>query len=165
MQNVAEILKQVPVGTKLWSNIFGDVEFDSIDFNDSYPIRCLDAFQSNIYFTEHGYFYNMHKNGECTLWPSKDHRAWDDEALSILGIEKKPETPFNLQPFDKVLARNLPDDYWRSDFFSFIYLGEGNPFHFICVGNQWRYCIPYNDETKHLLGTKQEPPEKYRLSL
>lgn len=163
MVNVAEILKQVPVGTKLWSNIFGEVECDSVDFNDSYPITCLDAFRNHAYFTEHGYYLKRHEgNGECTLWPSKDHRAWDDEALRILGIEKekKFEAPFGLQPFDKVLARDLDVGFWRADFFSHICNNELYPY--MCVGCQWKYCIPYNEETKHLLGTEQEPPEKYK---
>jgi len=161
MVNVAEILKQVPVGTKLWSNIYGEVFFDSIDYNEEYPIICLDAFQNQKFFTKHGYYDKMYEEyGECTLWPSKDHRAWDDEALRILGIEKKPEAPFNLQPFDKALARDSCDEKWRADFFLQI---DGNiKYPYICFGCRWRYCIPYNDETKHLLGTDQEPPEKYR---
>lgn len=120
MVNIAEILKQVPAGTKLWSNIFGDVKFDRVNSNGEYPIRVLDSYKLERKFSEHGYFYNMHENGECVLWPSKDHRAWDDEALRILGIEKKPEIPFNLQPFDKVLVRNSCDEKWRAEFFSHI---------------------------------------------
>lgn len=27
---------------------------------------------------------------------------------------------------------------------------------FLCVGDLWMYCIPYNDSTKHLLGTTDE---------
>lgn len=161
MQNLAEILRQVPKGTKLWSNIFGDVEFNHIDgLNSSYPIIVLDYYKCERKFTEHGYYFKMNKNGECTLWPSKDHRAWDDEALRILGIEKKPETPFNLQPFDRVLVRDSCNEKWRAEFFSHI---DDEPYlPYACVGCQWKYCIPYNDETKHLVGTTQAPPEKYR---
>jgi len=159
MVNVAEILKQVPAGTKLWSNIFGEVEFDRVFSNDEYSIRCLDAFQNERFFTEHGYYLKRYEEySECTLWPSKDHRAWDDEALRILGIEKKPEAPFGLQPFDKVLVRDSCDEKWRADFFSHIYDNQ----YYQCVGCQWQQCIPYNDETKHLVGTTQAPPEKYR---
>ena len=161
MVNVAEILKQVPVGIKLWSNIFGDVEFDHFEeLNLSYPISVLDYYRCERQFNEYGYYYKMHKNGECTLWPSKDHRAWDDEALRILGIEKKPETPINLQPFDRVLVRDFCSDEWRAEFFS--HIDDNQCLPYTCVGCVWKQCIPYNDETKHLLGTKQEPPEKYR---
>lgn len=160
MVNVADILKQVPKGTKLWSNNFGDVEFDRVFIGVEYPIRCIDAFQNHRYYTEYGYRDKTQKNGECTLWPSKNHRAWDDEALRILGIEKNPETPFGPKPFDKVLVRDYCGGEWRAEFFSHIDNERWPPY--ICVGSQWEQCIPYNDETKHLLGTIQMPPEKYR---
>lgn len=157
MVNVADILKQVPKGTKLWSNNFGDVEFDRVFIGIEYPIRCIDAFQHHRYYTKYGYRDKQQKNGECTLWPSKNHRAWDDEAYEILGIEKKPEAPFGLKPFDKVLVRE--GNYkWSVNFFSYY---ENN--YFYCIANHYcGDCIPYNDETKHLLGTIQMPPEKYR---
>ena len=28
--------------------------------------------------------------------------------------------------------------------------------------NAYTYCIPYNDDTKHLVGTTEEAPEYYR---
>lgn len=31
-----------------------------------------------------------------------------------------------------------------------------------CCGAYYKYCVPYNDETKHLVGTKDEAPEYYR---
>lgn len=158
MINVAEILKQVPVGTKLWSNMYGDVEFNHIEeFDLFYPIIVLDSYKFEREFNKYGYYYNMHKNGECTLWPSKDHRAWDTEALCILGIEKKP--PFGFQPFDKVLVRDSCYEKWRADFFSNI--ENDSPYIYRCTFCQVKQCIPYNDETKHLLETIQEAPKKY----
>ena len=29
-------------------------------------------------------------------------------------------------------------------------------------GTHYKMCIPYNDETKHLVGTNEEAPEYYR---
>lgn len=162
MVNIVEILKQVPVGTKLWSNIFGDVEFNYIEsLTANYPISVLDYYRCERFFTEHGYYHKIYeKHGECTLWPSKDHRAWDDEAYKILGIEKKLEAPFGLKPFDKVLIRDSYNDDWSADLFS--HVDDDSYACYVCVGNRWKQCIPYNNETKHLLGTEQEPPEKYR---
>ena len=161
MQNLVDILKQVPKGTKLWSNNFGEVKLDSANSNGPYPIRCIDALQNSRTFSKNGYYSELYTEyGECTLWPSKDHRAWDDEAYEILGIEKKLEAPFGLKPFDKVLIRDSYSDEWSADLFS--HVNDRLNFPYQCVGSQWKYCIPYNDETKHLLGTTQEPPEKYR---
>lgn len=161
MVNVAEILKQVPKGTKLWSNIYGDVELNCIEnLGYIYPINVLDYLKCQRVFTKYGCFCEMNQNEECVLWPSKDHRSWDDEAYKILGIEKKPEAPFGLKPFDKVLVRDSGYEQWTAGLFS--HMSCPDTFSFV-VGNYIRnYCIPYNDETKHLLGTTQEPPEKYR---
>jgi len=156
MQNLIDILKQVPKGTKLWSNVFGEVEFGEID--DENTIETYKDGEEEWFNSDGKLNYSNVIDGECVLWPSKDHRAWDDEALRILGIEKKPEAPFGLQPFDKVLVRDSCDEKWRADFFSHIYDNQ----YYQCVGCQWQQCIPYNEETKHLVGTTQAPPEKYR---
>lgn len=158
MQNLVDILKQVPKGTKLWSNVFGEVEFGEID--DENTIEIYKDGEEEWFNSDGKLNYSNVIDGECVLWPSKDHRAWDDEALRILGIEKKPEAPFGLQPFDKVLVRDSCSEKWRAEFFS--HIGDEPYLPYACVGCVWEQCIPYNDETKHLLRTKQEPPEKYR---
>lgn len=154
MQNVAEILKNVPVGTKLWSTLLGETTFICVDRNDVINVK---AVGTRWVFQKDGRY--IIDTGECTLWPSKDHRSWDDEAYKILGIEKKPETTFNLQPFDRVLVRDSCSEKWRAEFFS--HIENNSPYSYVCI-RLWKYCIPYNDRTKHLLGTAQMPPEKYR---
>lgn len=60
-----------------------------------------------------------------------------------------------LEPFQKVLVRNWKEDYWSISLFGY-YTNE-IPKNFVCT-NGWAYvyCIPYNEETKHLLGTKDD---------
>ena len=57
-----------------------------------------------------------------------------------------------LKPFDKVVVRCSGADRWSIDFFSYkVHNG------YICTGDAWfGYCLPYNDETAHLLGTTDE---------
>lgn len=65
----------------------------------------------------------------------------------FFNIELKPKYKF--KPFDKVLVRDDKEHDWNADLFSHINkLGN-----FVCLGSSWLYCIPYNDQTKHLLGT------------
>lgn len=59
---------------------------------------------------------------------------------------EKPE--FKFKPFDRVLARQDDKDIWSADFFSFM---DGKEFN--CIGGLYYQCIPYNEQTKHLLGT------------
>ena len=65
-----------------------------------------------------------------------------------------------LKPFDKVLVRDDNKDKWFCEFFSHK-LGA-NVFRYICISGGYKQCIPYNDDTKHLVGTKDEAPEYYR---
>ena len=85
----------------------------------------------------------------------KEGKSWDAEKKQI--VELKPK--FELKPFDKVLCRNSKDDTWEADFFARLtrkeidYTQSGK---YLCVGDLWMYCIPYNEETAHLLGTTDE---------
>ncbi len=84
----------------------------------------------------------------------KEGKAWDAEKKAIV-VKPKVE----LKPFDKVLCRNSKDDTWEADFFARLtrkeidYTQSGK---YLCVGDLWMYCIPYNEETAHLLGTTDE---------
>ena len=85
----------------------------------------------------------------------KKGKAWDSEKKAIVYLKPKVE----LKPFDKVLCRNSKDDTWEADFFARLtrkeidYTQSGK---YLCVGDLWMYCIPYNEENAHLLGTTDE---------
>ena len=65
-----------------------------------------------------------------------------------------------LKPFDRVLVRNFKAYKWKCEHFS--YFNEGNDYPCMCCSNSYVFCVPYNDETKHLVGTSDEAPEYYR---
>ena len=60
--------------------------------------------------------------------------------------------------FDKVLVRDGVGYKWNADFYSYKLVGRGHS----CIDDVYIYCIPYNDDTKHLLGTDSEAPDYYR---
>ena len=71
--------------------------------------------------------------------------------------------PKTLQPFDKVLVRyDSVKGQWRCTLFSHIIENEKIPYRFVTSNNAYEYCIPYNEDTKHLAGTCEEAPEYYR---
>lgn len=86
---------------------------------------------------------------------AKKGKAWDSEKKQVVNLKPKVE----FKPFDKVLCRNSKDDTWEADFFARLtrkeidYTQSGK---YLCVGDLWMYCIPYNKETAHLLGTNDE---------
>lgn len=85
----------------------------------------------------------------------KKGKAWDAEKKQIMDLKPKVE----LKPFDKVLCRNSKDDTWEADFFARLTRKEidyTQSDKYLCVGDLWMYCIPYNEETAHLLGTTDD---------
>ena len=154
--NLCEILKDCPKGTKLYSTVLGYVIFQGIVEGAVYPIVVSCENGVNEDFTADGKMF-IDFDGECTLFPSKEQRRWADFIAPWLKRERFD--PKTLKPFDKVLG----GDYglkWGVDFFSHTCNDEYHPYR--CVGNIYKYCIPYNDDTKHLVGTKEEAPEFYR---
>lgn len=69
----------------------------------------------------------------------------------FFGIEEKPEYEF--KPFDKVLVRQSTDDKWEALFFS---NKTENVHKYRCCGMNYLFCIPYNEQTAHLLGTNKD---------
>ena len=110
--------------------------------------------------TANGKYYKQF-NGECIIFPSKEQRDWSRfSAPWYKNEEEKKFDPKTLQPFDKVLVRDNNDNKWECSLFSRIINHESFPFK--CVSSAFRYCIPYNEDTKHLVGTTDEAPEYYR---
>lgn len=227
--NIAEILKDCPKGTKLYSPLFGNITLEEVDTSITVPIKVIDSLNSYNCFTKTGLYYNR-TNAECLLFPSSEMRDWTkffkrgdmvitngggmaavfdgwandtytefNTTINLYGdgntgeekvcdtllfrkatdeeckkfIEKiegalkgkynpktlqiepvKPEVPFNLKPFDKVLVRDDPNQKWTVDMFSY-YNQEDNDYPYICVGNHYCHCLPYNEQTAHLVGTKE----------
>ena len=154
--NLVEILKDCPKGTKLYSTSYGDVEFIRVNQNDDvyYPIEIKLSDDSINSVTTDGRLCEYY-NGECVLFPSKEQRDW-----SKFKPSKPKFNPNTLQPFDKVLARNDMED-WSCMFFSHIIKDE-ETYPYACGYDWFTQCIPYNDDTKHLVGTTDEAPEFYR---
>lgn len=155
--NLVEILKDCPIGTKLYSLIYGDVKLEELfqDKDALYPIRVKLRDNALDEFTKDGRV-NANYSGECALFPSREERDW-----SKFKPKKQPKfDPNTLNPFDKVLARNDREE-WNCTFFSHIVKDE-ETYPYACGYDMFTYCIPYNDDTKHLVGKTEEAPEYYR---
>ena len=156
--DLTEILKDCPKGTKLYSTIYGVVKFDEIDeFDKTYPISFKVTADSFSTVTSDGRRFGDF-DGECTLFPSKEQRDWSK--FKAPWYKKEKFDPKNLKPFDRVLGRDCDNHIWKCDLFSHI-TGQ-DYFPYKCVGKSYKYCIPCNDDTKHLLGKSVEAPEYYR---
>lgn len=81
---------------------------------------------------------------------AKNGKIWDAEKKEIVDLKPKCE----FKPFDKVLGRNEKDEVWEAELFS--HYREESQYPFRCIGFSRKYCIPYDEETAHLLGTTDE---------
>ena len=81
---------------------------------------------------------------------AKEGKTWDSEKKAIVDLKPKCE----FKPFDKVLGRNEKDDVWEAELFS--HYREESQYPFRCIGFSRKYCIPYNEDTAHLLGTTDD---------
>ena len=156
---LTKILKDCPKGWKFYSTLYGEVEFEKIKKESEYPIVIITKHGNNSDIKSDGRYYGEYDDGECTLFPSKDQRDWNK--FTAPWYKKDRFDPKTLKPFDRVLGRDRIGRTWKCNLFS--YITENEPYPYECVENCYEHCIPYNDDTKHLVGTTDEPPEYYRF--
>lgn len=75
--NIAEILRDMPKGTKLYSPMFGKCKLEEVINHKEYPIsvyfRGEQAFRT---FTKDGCYISNIEGSECVLFPSSKMRCW-----------------------------------------------------------------------------------------
>lgn len=224
--NIAEILRCVKIGTKLYSPFLGEVILNSVCFDNEKPIKVLDVDGDSWEFDQYG---RLSERGECMLFPNKNNwnwlrdgdiicveeewsedeilifkeqnkeklycyamtwgrdkvilynytiisnviirkatdlekqklfdalgkkgKTWDVERKKIVDLPNHHTKLCELHPFDKVLVRRSYGEMWTISFFS--HMGRRLS-EYVCLTGRYEQCIPYNDSTKHLLGTADE---------
>ena len=163
--DLTKILEGCPEGTKLYSTVNGEVIFQNVaSFSCDYPITAK-AYNKNknsmknACFTKDG-TYMLAYDGECVLFPSKEQRDWSKFERFWDKPKAERFDPKTLQPFDKVLAKDGFTSKWTCSFFS--HMDNDVSFPIYCSGGYFKVCIPYNEETKHLVGTSNDCPEYYK---
>ena len=109
-------------------------------------------------------------DGKCTIMNKatlgKCGCEYREDGTSVKFVEvqepkKERFDPKTLKAFDKVLVRSEKVFNWNCSLFSNID-DFSSKYPFSCLSMCYRFCIPYNDDTKHLVGTKDEAPDFYR---
>lgn len=132
---------------------------DTKDRHGNFSAYCGIDLQGTIFFDMKGWTYSIkgYANEEQkkiiidALKLSKEPKA-KEYLKRFFNIEVKPECEF--KPKDWILIRDDYEDMWCLDIYSHkVWDKDEECYHYYCVGG-WSYqCIPYNDQTKHLLGT------------
>ena len=157
--NLCEILKHCPQGETFWSPMLDGVKFSCID----------EERQMIIVETIEGHFtWEINADGtisidevtspEVMLYPSREQREWSK--FTAPWLKKERFDPKTLKAFDRVLVKDSESLTWKINMFS--HINNKAEYPYCCLLSFYKYCIPYNDETKHLVGTKDEAPDFYR---
>lgn len=72
---------------------------------------------------------------------------------------------YQFKPFDQVLVRNTEGQTWKPNFYSFE--GYDDSGHVCTNDMKYMQCIPYNENTAHLVGTnesyKEPEPKEWQI--
>ena len=146
------ILKDCTKDTELYCTFLGDVLFSKIEDN---KIFIHTSYTVYSFYSDGKFTYD----GECVLFPSREQRDWSKFKVPIKKFDPK-----DFKPFDKVLLREGYGFKWYPTFLENILKEPSGKYSAVelIIGYKWDMCIPYNDETKHLVGTTEDCPEYYK---
>lgn len=116
------------------------VSWNYTSMSKKYPLAC---FVENGIYEQSALYTN---DGKYKSWEDKDIRNREDLSIEITSFVK-----IQFKPFDKVLVRQSETCKWEASFFSNI---TDEVHKYRCCGMNYMFCIPYNEQTAHLLGTK-----------
>lgn len=144
-------------GTKqIYSPAFGIgiVRNDFLKSNNTKDYFIVDFAESEVTFrfnsTGHIITKDLNwQSPECCIFPDKNTK-WENVAPKyIININS-----YRFTPFEKVLVRDDNNGKWMPNFFR-KYEPDAMYPYMIINGIGYRECIPYNEETKHLIFTTQ----------
>lgn len=115
------------------------VSWNCISMSEKYPLACL--VENGI--SEQSELYT--NDGKYKSWEDKDIRNREDLSIEITSFVK-----IQFKPFDKVLVRQSETCKWEASFFSNI---TDEVHRYRCCGMNYMFCIPYDENTAHLIGT------------
>ena len=117
--DIANLLKYCPKGTKLYSPIWGEVEFIEVASSNNIVIKSPDG--NEVLFYCSGAY---HRNGECVLFPSKDQRDWKELKIGDIMMGKNSK----YRPFKDI------EECWSE-------MQKHQPFGWIKNGGYWYNII------------------------
>lgn len=148
--NIAEILKNCPAGIKLYSPIYGEMEFRGIT-TITKNIHCLTKDGKSRYFCSDGKFAD---EGECVLFPSKEQRDWNKFLI-----------PF--KNGDVIISTDTPKDYPHENMAIFMEYQEndetGNKMVIYCQIDALGIFIPEKMNVTHENWRKANAEETQRF--
>lgn len=154
--NLCEVLKDCPKGWGFWSPMLGNVKLHHVR---------QEAERVSV-ILKSGTMWDINADGTITvggdtspevmLFPNKWQKDWSK--FPAPWYKKERFDPKTLKAFDRVIVYG-ENEGWFCTIFS--HIGEGEYPYNTASGN-YAWCIPYNEDTKHLVGTTDDAPDFYK---
>lgn len=128
--NIAEILRDCPAGTRLYSKIAGKLELQQVFAKgfDDYPIQAKVIYEyedpknySFAFFTDTGRWSKRFPNGECIIFPSLEMQDWTkffrrgdvvvSEGLGVIAVFEGWDSE-NYTGFRTTVEYDKENDVW-----------------------------------------------------
>lgn len=128
--NIADKLKHCKKGTKLYSPLFGEVEFENVDDKIEIITHTDEEEIYKAFFEKDGKYYIIYKDAECLLFPSKDNRDWNNFQILKSG--------------HRVMVSDDAHDWCLR-----LYVTDNKTIHFNSDDDKdeitWKYIVPVED--------------------
>ena len=161
--NIAEILRDMPEGTKLYSPLFGKCNLDRVctSNGERYPITLLTSVDASASFTKNGYYLNGFEDAECSFFPSAKMRCWDKffkRGDVLISSDLKTAVVFDGWANDDYTEFNTTINYYKDHTFGkeevcdtecFVKANDEQKALFIAAAEK-HYGGRYNPETLHV---------------
>lgn len=86
---------------------------------------------------------------------TNDTIGCDPEKYKLFILLQEEEIDHEFKPFERVLVRNNNSDSWICSYFSHTSYLDTHKRYYVCMGNYWNQCIPY-EGNEELLGTSNK---------
>lgn len=170
--NIAEILRDMPKGTKLYSPLFGECILDEVCTSDrkTYPIILLTSADTLVGLTKYGHYLYEVKDADCVLFPSAKMRCWDKffkRGDIVYNLYSKMYAVFECWANDDYTEFNTTINYYDDHTFggeevcttdSFVKATDKQRVEFIEAAEK-HYGGKYNPETLHVESVKVVEPK------
>ena len=170
--NIAEILRDMPKGTKLYSPLFGKCNLDEVCTSDreTYPITLLTSVDASASFTKNGHYLNGFEDTECLLFPSVKMRDWSKffkRGDVVIDEDSKTMVVFDSWANDDYTEFNTTINHYKDNTFGkeevcdtecFVKANDEQKALFIAAAEKY-YGGRYNPETLQVEPVKVSKPK------
>ena len=170
--NIAEILRDMPKGTKLYSPLFGKCDLDDVCTSDreTYSITLLTSVDTSASFTKNGHYLNGFEDTECLLFPSAKMRDWSKffkRGDIVYNPHSQMYAVFECWANDDYTEFNTTINYYKDHTFDkeevcdtgcFVKANDEQKALFIAAAEKY-YGGKYNPETLHVEPVKVIEPK------